>query len=412
MMAIATCLLVFGSTLARGQVTLALRGHHDVVTSVAFSADGGMLASGSLDKSVKLWSIKDALPSEADRQRIERLVAELDSDGFDIRERATRELATFGQRAVGAMQLARQSTDSAEVRWRLGRLLARYPRPELRESATLGERHEGHIYSVAFSPDGATLAVSAADLRLWDVANEALLATCTTDGLCYGVAFSGTGRSLASAGGRLVLWNTTTENEQRQFDVPHGMLHAVAFSPNGKLLAGAGGTRGAPAEILLWDFQSGQLVTRLAGHNDQIWSIDFAMRGDLLASASNDATVRLWNVATGRQKSALVGPEAGIRSVAFSPDGQFVAAVSYDTSITFWEVATGQRRAVQVDPAGGVTLAFSPDGEILAVGNRDSTIKLWDVEAILRTAAVRDDEERDASARHDDGLRTAMPGGR
>ena len=95
------------------------------------------------------------------------------------------------------------------------------------------------IYSVAFSPDGNTIASGSAFniVRLWDVATVKLIRTLeghTVD--VYSVAFSPDGNTLASGSedDTIRLWDVATGNLIRTLEGHTADVYSVAFSPDGK----------------------------------------------------------------------------------------------------------------------------------------------------------------------------------
>ena len=118
-----------------------------------------------------------------------------------------------------------------------------------------GLKHEGVSLSVAFSPDGKTLASGGWDktVRLWDVA---------------------------------------TGTEKKILRGHLDSIHSVAFSPDGKTLASGGWDK----TVRLWDVATGTEKKILRGHLDSIYSVAFSPDGKTLASGSSDGTVGLWDV--------------------------------------------------------------------------------------------------------------------
>jgi len=256
--------------------------------------------------------------------------------------------------------------------------IAALPGPCLRAEepqtrATL-QGHAKAVLSVAFSPDGKTLASASLDktIKLWEVAAGKEQATLHGHSdWVVSVAFSPDGRTLASASDdhTVKLWDTVTGKERATL---RAAVMSVAFSPDGKTLASAGRDR----TITLWEVATGKDQAILGGHCDSVISVAFSPDGKTLASASHDKTVKLWDVATGKEQATLQG---AVMSVAFSPDGKTLASAGNDKTVKLWEVITGKERATLQGNSSAVRLvAFSPDGKILASVSFDKTVKLWD----------------------------------
>ncbi|GAA0628736.1 hypothetical protein GCM10010174_55990 [Kutzneria viridogrisea] len=301
-------------------------GHAQGVSSVTWRTDGRVLATGSLDHTVKLWSVSDR------------------------------------QRATVLSTLAGQTDVIASVAFsRDGRLLATGCRDHSVRLWEVGDpRHPvllrtltGHgdlVFSMMFSPDGRTLATGSYDhtARLWDVSDPAHateLATLTGHALnVKSVRFSPDGRTLATSSDdhTVKLWDVSTPRRPVELSslVGHGdFVATVEFSPDGRSVA----TGSDDHTVKLWDvsdLRHPSLLSTITGHTDVVDAVAFSPVGHTLASASNDHTVRLWDLSDPghpRPSSVLMGHTGTVEAVAFAPDGQTLASASDDHTVRLWE---------------------------------------------------------------------------
>jgi WD40 repeat protein len=338
---------------------------------LALSRNGQTLASGSNDRTVRLWDMADAAHPKA-LSEIAGLTGAVASLAFSPDGRTV----AFG------------INDNTIQLWDVTRLAA---------PVSLGQPltgHTGMVWSVAFSPDGHTLVSGSDDktVRLWDVtdrAHPAPLGQPLTGhtGTVWTVAFSPDGRTLASGSTDKTVrfWNVTDPAHISSlgdgWTVHDAGVDSVAFSPDGRTLA----TGSADLSLRLWDVSDpAHLVTLgqpLTGHSSEIHSVAFSPDGRTVASAGNDNTVRLWDVSDPANPVSLGRPLTGhtgsVWSVAFSPDGQTLMSGSNDGTIRLWNLGGALPMRGHTDAVEDVT--FSADGRTLASSSADRTVRLWNL---------------------------------
>jgi WD40 repeat protein len=254
------------------------------------------------------------------------------------------------------------------------------------ESLWPTRRLSGRVTTVAFSPDGHTVASGSVDnsIQLWRVYNAFLVQKLMQGPWVWimSVAFSPDGTTLASGSEdkTVCVWRVSDGCHLRKLHGHTGAVATVGFSPDGAMLASGS----FDESIKLWRVSDGTLLRTLTGHTDFVNSVAFSGDGKILASGSDDRTIRLWRVADGAVLRTLTGLQDYVSCVAFSPDGQHLAsgAGAQDKTLRLWRVSDGTLEQSWRASVNAVTsVAFSPDGTMIAAGagRDDNSVGLWQV---------------------------------
>ncbi len=221
---------------------------------------------------------------------------------------------------------------------------------------------------VIFSPDGTTYAAAAADntVHLGDgkTGKHKITLTGHSEQVSC-AAYSPDSKTIATGSydGTIRLWDVTTGNHKTTLTSDKESVTFIGYSPDGNTIA-CGSENG---DVQLWDTQTMKLKFTLTGHTRRVKSIAYAPSGNSIATASSDRTVRLWSAITGKSKAILTG-YMRINTAAYSPDSKTIVTGQYNGKVHFWDVSTGALKNTFTGDRGIIfNITYSPDGKTIAV---------------------------------------------
>lgn len=208
------------------------------------------------------------------------------------------------------------------------------------------------IYAAALSPDGQYVAASRANqIFIYYVPTGRLVGRLTDPALLksgiydkpgvadldlvQSLAFSPDGSTLASGGFRTIkLWQKPQDVKAPLWaDLkPAAAPQAVAASNDGKLVALAIGN-----DVQLADAAANKLGAKLTGHKNPVAAVAISADGAKVATVSADKTVRIYTAADGKSYAAYEAA-AELTAVAFTSDGLGVVAGAADGKLRLYEV--------------------------------------------------------------------------
>jgi WD40 repeat protein len=372
-----------------------IRGHTGTVARIVFVGDSSQVLTTSMDKTIRLWDARtgaalgvigslgnSGLPTIA-ADPGGRLVAEADKSlrlsVWETRPRAWLSLSPRAESAATCVSFNGDGTRLASGDER-GNMTV-WDTATHRPVRTMKAAHDGPVFSVSWSHEGAMVSLGADgllcrwdedgrktelasgqgrewggarltpdgavvantdnrnSLSLWDARTGAPMGRMTNEGVdrVPEIAMSPDGRMIASAAskGKAALWSVTPLRRVAQLEANGAVVRAVQFSPDGSEVA----TGGDDAMIRVWSTANGRLISTLQGVNSDVFSLAWHPAGNLIFSAGRDKNVQVWDRRTGVELASLEGHSDSVYSMALSPDGNTLATASKDGTIGFWNLA-------------------------------------------------------------------------
>lgn len=286
-----------------------LSGHSGEVNTIAVSLDGQKIATGSDDRTIKIWSLN-----------------------------TRKQLRTLKGHSQWVYSVAISPDDRTVVSGSKDETIKVWNLNTGQELRSL-RAHASYINSVAISPDGQKIASGSYDktVKIWNLNTGQELNTLTGHSReVLSVVFSPDGQKLvsASADRTIKVWDLNTLKELHTLTGHLGDVNAVAISPDSQKLASVSDDK----TLKLWNLNTGKELRTFTGHLGDVNAVAFSPDGQTIATGSDDRTIKVWNPITGEEIGTLRGHLDQVFGVAFTPDGQSLLSTSKDKTIKIWQV--------------------------------------------------------------------------
>ncbi len=399
---------------ATGHELRALNGSNTVIKALAFSPNGQLLAASGADGKLRLWDVttgeeKAVLPGHTKAvsalafSRDGRWLASGGTDDYTIKiweVAAQREVRSLSGSRAWVTALAFSPNAQTLVAGGADGTLKFWDTSAWREERTLNA-HRERVRGLVYSANSERLATCGNDgvTHWWDArANQPLksFTNQTTPIIAVALAANDTQLLICAADHTIKRFNLANGNELATLSVSENLnrYETAAFSPMGEWLAACDGSR----NVVVRDATKQADAIPLESQVNAVKAVAFSPDGRWFATGNQDTSLTLWETYSGRVVAVLFGNTGSITSLAFTPDSQLLATGSFGDEIKLWDVSSA--RVVKSWPASsnGVNgLVFTPDGQRIFSAGVDGTIKGWEV-ATGRQLATLTGHQRDVNA--------------
>jgi WD40 repeat protein len=331
---------------------LTLRGHKETVSKVAFTGDSKRLVSIGQDKILKVWDLtlngelgSWAEPPQAHAKMLSRngrfLVTTRPSGGHVIDLVSGRDQPAgngLGEVSISddGRWIAFSPLAGATIRKRGStRKVVEPPCPQF-------------VFGLDFSAHGERLLIRCeTGPILWDVgAGREIRLSPPVDFevCCTAISTDGQSVALVNLKDEVYVYDLSARRTSKMSSLA-GKTADLVFSSNNALLAGSS----PEGNVVIWDVKSGRALRNFSAHAGAVTAVTFSPDGKLLATGGSDRLTKLWDLRTGEERLAVSGHSEPVKWVAFSDDGQRLTTAT----------ANGEALAYALNPRDLLAIAHS-----------------------------------------------------
>ncbi|XP_050269229.1 uncharacterized protein LOC126713515 isoform X1 [Quercus robur] len=302
--------------IGQGDWAFELLGHRDSVCSLAFSTDGQLLASGSLDGIIQIWDVQS-----------ENLKCSFEGLGGGI------EWIKWHPR--GHLVLA-GSEDCTVWMWNAdkGACLQTF------------SGHGGSVTCGDFTPDGKLVCTGSDDatLRIWDPKSGENIHVVrghpyhTEELTCMAISPDSTLALTGSKDGSVHIVNLTTGKVVSSLVSHSDSIECISFGPSHGPSSLWAATGGMDHKLIIWDLQH-SMPRSTCEHEDGVTCLTWLGASNYLATGCVDGKVRLWDGRSGDCIKTFSGHDAAIQSLSVCANRNFIVSVSIDETARVFEIA-------------------------------------------------------------------------
>ncbi|MEQ8190353.1 MAG: WD40 repeat domain-containing protein [Candidatus Eremiobacterota bacterium] len=345
---------------------LTLEGHSDEVLSLAVRPGRNELLSGGEDGLLNVWSVPDG-------NLIKTIKRECGITAIDFEKSGKRVFFLSSPRYYGNF-----SNDIIEI----------YDIEEDSSLQKIKEHFEGSV-SLSLRPDNMDFAAGGFNekLGIWRKEDKYVFYRKIKrhSGIINLMKYTGEELLSASSDGTVIFWNTSTGESLRRMEIKGETLQTIAYSPvlfamsiKSKFNFDDFKDRG----IRVWN--SNEEVYNLTGHKDDVMALAFNKNATLLASGGKDRTVMIWNLDNIKDSFSPGRQESSVENLCFNSDGTILASGGSDGKIYLWDMEKKSQICILPGHEAAITaIIFSPEGNKIISGSYDRRVNIWSGESTV-----------------------------